>query len=128
MIPLVALIMVLRLLGKLLVCTLTARWAGLRWQQGFALGVAMQPLSMTGLALLLLAWPALMQGDALIACSLVVALMLSDWLSPLVLRTLLQRCGEVVPEPDIAGLNSRSSTQPTRVDTSELSTPSAKAA
>jgi hypothetical protein len=57
-----------------------------------------------------------MQGDALLACSLLAALMLSDWLSPLMLRTLLQRCGEIAPE-DIAGLNSRSSTQPTRVDT-----------
>lgn len=128
MIPMVALIMLLRLGGKLLVCTLTARWAGLRASQGFALGLAMQPLSMTGLALLLLAWPALMQGDALIACSLVVALVLSDWLSPLALRTVLQRCGEVVPEPDIAGLNSRSSTQPRRVDTSELSMQPAKVA
>ncbi len=128
MIPMVALIVLLRLGGKLLVCTVTARWAGLRWQQGFALGVAMQPLSMTGLALLLLAWPALMQGDALIACSLVVALALSDWLSPLVLRTLLQRCGEVALAPDIAGLTSRSSTQPTRADTSELSAQFPKAA
>lgn len=123
MIPIVALIMLLRLLAKLLVCTLTARWAGLRWQQGFALGLAMQPLSFTGLALLLLAWPALMQGDALLACSLVVALLLSDWLSPLVLRGLLQRCGEIAPE-EIAGLNSRSSTQATRVDTSLIPSPS----
>ncbi|MBS7808248.1 cation:proton antiporter [Variovorax sp. PCZ-1] len=126
MIPIVALIMLLRLGGKLLVCTLTARWAGLRWQQGFALGLAMQPLSMTGLALLLLAWPALMLGDALLACSLVVALLLSDWLSPLLLRTLLQRCGEIAPE-EIAGLNSRSSTQPTRVDTTEMPSTSSPA-
>jgi Kef-type K+ transport system membrane component KefB len=119
MIPLVALIVLARLSCKLLVCTLTARWAGLRWQQGFALGMGLQPLSMTGLALLLLAWPALMQGDALLACSLVVALVLSDWLSPLLLRVLLLRCGEIAPA-DIAGLNSRSSTQPTRVDTSSI--------
>jgi Kef-type K+ transport system membrane component KefB len=119
MIPLVALIMLSRLGVKLLVCTLTARWAGLRWQQGFALGLGMQPLSFTGLALLMLAWPALMQGDALLACGLVVALMLSDWLSPLLLRALLQRCGEIAPE-EIAGMNSRSSTQPIRVDTSSI--------
>jgi Kef-type K+ transport system membrane component KefB len=119
MIPLVALIVLARLGIKLLVCTLTARWAGLRWQQGFALGLGMQPLSFTGLALLLLAWPALMQGDALLAGSLVAALVLSDWLSPLLLRTLLQRCGEIAHE-EISGLNSRSSTQPTRVDTSSI--------
>ncbi len=119
MIPIVALIMLLRLGGKLLICTLTARWAGLRWQQGFALGLALQPLSMTGLALLMLAWPALMQGDTLLACSLVVALVLSDWLSPFLLRVLLQRCGELTPA-DITGLHSRSSSQPIKVDTSLL--------
>lgn len=118
MIPLIALIMMLRLTAKLTLCTLTARWAGLRWQQGFALGLAMQPLSMTGLALLLLAWPVLIQGDALMACSLVAALLLSDWLAPLLLRTVLQRCGEIAPD-EIAGMNSRSSTQPTRIDTSD---------
>jgi Kef-type K+ transport system membrane component KefB len=119
MIPLVALIMLLRLCAKLLVCTLTARWAGLRWQQGFLLGIAMQPLSMTGLALLTLAWPALMQADALLGCSLVVALLISDWISPLLLRTLLRRSGEVAAEPDIAGMSSRSSTRPTRIDTAD---------
>ncbi len=124
MIPIVALMMLLRLLGKLLVCTLTARWAGLRWQQGFALGIAMQPLSMTGLALLLLAWPMLMQSDALLACSSVVALLLSDWLSPLLLRTLLQRSGEVTRE-EIIGLNCRSSMLPMRVDTSLIAAQSA---
>ncbi len=118
MIPMVALVVMLRLSAKLLVCTLTARWAGLRWQQGFSLGLAMQPLSMTGLALLLLSWPALIQGDALMACSLVVALLLSDWLSPLLLRAVLQRCGEIAPH-EIAGMHSRSSTQPTRIDTSD---------
>ena len=121
MIPLVALILLLRLGAKLMVCTLTARWAGLRWQQGFLLGIAMQPLSMTGLALLTLAWPMLMQADALLGCSLVVALLISDWLSPLLLRTLLQRSGEVASAPDIAGMSSRSSTQPTHIDTSEPS-------
>jgi hypothetical protein len=118
MIPLVALIMVVRLSAKLLVCTLTAQWAGLRWQQGFALGLAMQPLSMTGLALLLLAWPMLMLGDALLASSLCVALVLSDWLAPLGMRVLLQRCAEIVPELEIAGLHSRSSREATRIDTS----------
>ncbi len=122
MIALVAMIVLLRLGAKLLVCTLTARWAGLRSSQGFALGLAMQPLSMTGLALLLLAWPALMQADALMACSLAVALLLSDWLAPWLLRTVLLRCGEIVTEPDIAGMSSRTSTQPTRVDTSLMPT------
>ncbi len=122
MIPLVALIMLVRLTAKLTVCTLTAQWAGLRWQQGFALGLAMQPLSMTGLALLILAWPMLMVGDALLASSLVAALVLSDWLAPVTLRALLQRCGEIVPEPEIAGLHTRSSTQPTRIDTSQPQT------
>ena len=124
MMPLVALILLMRLCVKLLVCTLTARWAGLRWQQGFLLGIAMQPLSMTGLALLMLAWPALMQADALLACSLVVALLISDWLSPLLLRALLRRGGEIVPELEIAGMSSRSSTQPTRIDTSQPSSSS----
>jgi Kef-type K+ transport system membrane component KefB len=113
----VALMLLLRLVCKLLVCTLTARWAGLRWQQGFALGLAMQPLSMTGLALLLMAWPLLMQGDALMACSLVAALGLSDWLAPKGLRALLRRSGEMVPD-EIAGLRSKNSTQPVRIDTS----------
>jgi hypothetical protein len=117
MIPLVALILLVRLGCKLLVCTLTARWAALRWQQGFALGLAMQPLSMTGLALLLLAWPMLMKGDALLAISLVVALVISDVLAPMGMRALLQRCGEVAPD-EIAGMNNRNSTQPVRVDTS----------
>jgi Kef-type K+ transport system membrane component KefB len=117
MIPLVALILLVRLLAKLLVCTLTARWAALRWQQGFALGLAMQPLSFTGLALLLLAWPMLMQDDALLASSLVVALVISDCLAPLGMRALLQRCGEIAPD-EIVGMHSRNSTQPVRVDTS----------
>jgi Kef-type K+ transport system membrane component KefB len=117
MIPLVALILLVRLLAKLLVCTLTARWAALRWQQGFALGLAMQPLSFTGLALLLLAWPMLMQGDALLASCLGVALVISDCLAPMGMRALLRRCGEIAPE-EIAGMNSRNSTQPVRVDTS----------
>jgi Kef-type K+ transport system membrane component KefB len=117
LVPLVALMLLLRLVCKLLVCTLTARWAGLRWQQGFALGLAMQPLSMTGLALLLMAWPLLMQGDALMACSLVAALGLSDWLAPKGLRALLRRSGEMAPD-EIAGLRSKNSTQPVRIDTS----------
>ncbi len=119
MIPLVALVLLVRLCGKLLVCTLTARWAGLRWQQGFALGLMMQPLSMTGLALLLLAWPVLLAADAQLALSLCIALFLSDAIAPRALRYLLLRCGEIAEEPDIAGLNSRNSTQPTRVDTSQ---------
>ena len=119
MIPLIALVLLVRLCGKLLVCTLTARWAGLRWQQGFALGLMMQPLSMTGLALLLLAWPVLIAADAQLALSLCIALALSDAIAPRALRFLLLRCGEIAEEPDIAGLNSRSSTQPTRIDTSQ---------
>jgi hypothetical protein len=118
MIPLVALIMLVRLVAKLMICTLTARWAGLRACQGFALGLAMQPLSMTGLALLLLAWPMLMVSDALLASSLVAALVLSDGLAPLALRALLQRCGEIVAEPEIAGMRSRNSREATRIDTS----------
>jgi Kef-type K+ transport system membrane component KefB len=119
MIPLIALVLLVRLCAKLFVCTLTARWAGLRWQQGFALGLMMQPLSMTGLALLLLAWPVLIAADAQLALSLCIALFLSDAIAPRALRYLLLRCGEIAEEPDIAGLNSRSSTQPTRIDTSQ---------
>jgi hypothetical protein len=117
MVPVVALILLTRLACKLFVCTLTARWAGLRWQQGFALGLAMQPLSMTGLALLLVAWPMLLVGDALLGGSLVVALVISDCLAPMGMRALLQRCGEIAPD-EIAGLHSRNSTQPVRIDTS----------
>ncbi|NJS36973.1 MAG: hypothetical protein HC765_12090 [Brachymonas sp.] len=120
MIPLVALLLLVRLCGKLLVCTLTARWAGLRWQQGFALGLMMQPLSMTGLALLLLAWPLLLASDAQLALALCIALLISDAIVPRALRYLLQRCGEIAEEPDIAGMNSRSSTHPTRIDTSQV--------
>jgi Kef-type K+ transport system membrane component KefB len=115
LLPLVALVLLLRLSCKLLVCTLMARWAGLRWPQGFALGLAMQPLSMTGLALLLMAWPLLMLGDALLASSLVLVLMVSDVLAPLGMKTLLKRCGEIAPE-EIAGMTSRSSTQALRFD------------
>jgi Kef-type K+ transport system membrane component KefB len=121
MMALVALMAVLRLFSKLLVCTLTARWAGLRWQQGFALGLMLQPLSMTGLALLLMALPVLMATDALLAASLMLALALSDWLAPTALHRLLKRCGEIAePAPEIAGLNTRSSTQATQVDTSRI--------
>jgi hypothetical protein len=117
---LVAIICLIRLGCKLMVCTLTARWAGLRWQQGFLLGLAMQPLSLTGLALLLLAWPMLMQGDALVASSLALALVVSDCLAPMGLRALLQRCGEIAPD-EIAGMQTRSSTRAERVDTSRES-------
>jgi hypothetical protein len=117
---LVAIICLIRLGCKLMVCTLTARWAGLRWQQGFLLGLAMQPFSLTGLALLLLAWPMLMQGDALVASSLALALVVSDCLAPMGLRALLQRCGEIAPD-EIAGMQTRSSTRAERVDTSRES-------
>jgi hypothetical protein len=117
LLPLVALIVCLRLFCQLLVCTLTAHWAGLRWQQGFALGLAMQPFSMTGLALLLMAWPLLMQGGALLASALVLAVLLSDVFAPLGLKVLLKQCGEMQPD-DIAGMRSRNSTQAERIDTS----------
>jgi hypothetical protein len=123
MIPLVALIALLRLCSKLFVCTLTASWAGLRWQQGFALGLMLQPLSMTGLALLLMALPVLMVSDALLAMSLVIALILSDWIAPMAVQRLLRRCGEIA-EPqeeaaDIAGLQTRNTVEPTRIDTAQ---------
>jgi hypothetical protein len=123
LIPLVALIALLRLCSKLFVCTLTAGWAGLRWQQGFALGLMLQPVSMTGLALLLMALPVLMVSDALLAMSLVIALILSDWIAPMALQRLLRRCGEIA-EPqeeaaDIPGLQSRNSVEPTRIDTAQ---------
>ncbi|MFM7330602.1 MAG: hypothetical protein ACKO1L_02910 [Brachymonas sp.] len=120
MIPLIAVVLLVRLCGKLLVCTLTARWAGLRWPQGFALGLMMQPLSMTGLALLLLAWPVLLETDTQLACSLALAMVLSDWLAPMALRRLLIRCGDVLPDEPVHGLHSRTSTEPTHIDTSSL--------
>ncbi len=121
MMALVALMALLRLCCKLLVCTITARWAGLRWQQGFVLGLMLQPLSMTGLALLLMAMPVLIATDALLAASLMLALALSDWLAPTALHRLLKRCGEIAePAPEITGLNTRTSTQATRVDTSRI--------
>jgi hypothetical protein len=121
MAAMLGLVLMLRLLCKILMCTLTAHWAGLRWQQGLALGLALQPLSMSGLALLLMALPLLGATSPVLALALWVALCVSDWLSPLALRALLRRTGELTQdEPEIAGMHSRSSTAPMQIDTTQM--------
>jgi hypothetical protein len=126
---LAALLLLVRLGSKLLVCTLTARWAGLRWAQGMALGMMLQPMSMTGLVFWAMAAPALAaQQPPLIMLSHAMLLMLcvSDVIAPWVMRTVLRDMREVAPAPvvisnlaplDSTPLQTQSSLQSRRVDT-----------
>ena len=126
---LAALLLLVRLGSKLLVCTLTARWAGLRWAQGVALGMMLQPMSMTGLVFWAMAAPALAaQQPPLIMLSHAMLLMLcvSDVSAPWVMRTVLRDMREVAPAPvvisnlaplDSTPLQTQSSVQSRRVDT-----------
>jgi Kef-type K+ transport system membrane component KefB len=122
---LAALLLLIRLCAKTIVCTLTARWAGLRWAQGLALGLMMQPMSMTGLVFWALAASALATPYAMLSHALLLMLCLSDILAPWMMRTVLRSMREVAPAPvqpmavklDSPGLNTQSSTQSRRVDT-----------
>ena len=126
---LAALLLLIRLGAKLLVCTVTARWAGLRWSQGVALGMMLQPFSMTGLVFWAMAAGALTAGQpawAMLSHAVLLMLCVSDVLAPWLMRTVLRDMREVetvapasVPSlpPESSGLNTQSSTQPRRVDT-----------
>lgn len=123
---LAALLLLIRLGAKLLVCTLTARWAGLRWPQGVALGMMLQPLSMTGLVFWVMAAGALAAPYASLSHALLLMLCVSDVLGPWIMRSVLRDMREVAPAPvvisnlvplDSSGMQTQSSTQSRRVDT-----------
>lgn len=122
---LAALLLMVRLCAKTLVCTLTARWAGLRWVQGLALGLMMQPLSMTGLVFAAMAASALASSYAPLSHALLLMLCVSDVLAPWVMRSVLRGMREVAlaPVPPIplrpghSGLHTQSSLMPRQVDT-----------
>jgi hypothetical protein len=125
---LAALLLVIRLCAKVLVCTLTARWAGLRWVQGFALGLMLQPLSMTGLVFWAMAASALSAPYVALSHAVLLMLCLSDVLAPWLMRAVLRSMREVVPEPlqpmatkldnsGNSGLNTQNSVHSLRVNT-----------
>jgi Kef-type K+ transport system membrane component KefB len=121
-----ALLILIRLGAKLLVCTVTARWAGLRWAQGVALGMMLQPLSMTGLVFWAMAASTLAAPHAMLSHAVLLMLCISDLVAPWIMRSVLRDMREVVPDPvavsqpaplDNSGLQTQSSVQPRRVDT-----------
>ncbi len=121
---LAALLLLIRLLAKVMVCTLTARWAGLRWVQGLALGMMLQPMSMTGLVFWALAASAMAAPYASLSHALLLMLCVSDVLAPWMMRSVLRNMREVDPgtapaaaPTDYAGLNTQSSTHAWRIDT-----------
>jgi Kef-type K+ transport system membrane component KefB len=122
---LAALLLLVRLFAKTLVCTLTARWAGLRWVQGLALGLMLQPLSMTGLVFAAMAASALASTYPPLAHAVLLMLCLSDVLAPWLMRSVLRGMREVAPAPVQpislrsyhSGLHTQSSLLPRRVDT-----------
>jgi Kef-type K+ transport system membrane component KefB len=121
---LAALLLLVRLCAKTLVCTLTARWAGLRWVQGLALGVMLQPLSMTGLVFAAMAASALASSYPPLAHAVLLMLCVSDVLAPWLMRSVLRGMREVAaaPQPIVlhanhSGLHTQSSLVPRRVDT-----------
>jgi Kef-type K+ transport system membrane component KefB len=122
------LLLVVRLFAKTLVCTLTARWAGLRWVQGLALGLTLQPLSMTGLVFWSMAATALTTLHPApymhLSHALLLMLCLSDLLAPWLMRGVLRRLREVTAQPAApavrpahSALHTHSSLAPNRVDT-----------
>jgi Kef-type K+ transport system membrane component KefB len=121
---LAALLLLIRMFAKVLVCTLTARWAGLRWVQGLALGLMLQPLSMTGLVFWALAAAALATPYASLSHALLLMLCVSDVLAPWMMRAVLRSMREVAPDAhvvaapsEVAGLNTQSSLHTMRIDT-----------
>ncbi len=120
---LAALLLVIRVGAKTLACTLTARWAGLRWAQGLALGLMLQPLSMTGLVLWGMAASVLTGPLAMLSLAYLLMLCVSDVLSPKAMQMVLRAMREVdpVPEPvQYSGLQTQSSVWPQRVDTESI--------
>jgi hypothetical protein len=122
---LAALLLLIRVCAKVFVCTLTARWAGLRWVQGLALGLMLQPLSMTGLVFWAMAAGALATPYASLSHAVLLMLCLSDVLAPWMMRAVLRGMREVAPGPvqpiatptDYSGLQTQSSVHTLRVDT-----------
>ncbi len=123
---LAALVLLIRLGAKLLVCTLTARWAGLRWAQGLALGMMLQPMSMTGLVFWAMAASILAGPYAMLSHAMLLVLCISDVIAPWVMRSVLRDMREVAPAPvvithlaplDHSGLQTQTSLQSRRVDT-----------
>ena len=120
---LAALLLVIRLAAKTLVCTLTARWAGLRWPQGLALGMMLQPLSMTGLVLWGMAASVLTGPLAMLSLAYLLMLCVSDVLAPWAMQMVLRNMREVEPEPEpiqYSGLQTQSTVRPHRIDTESL--------
>ncbi len=122
---LAALLLLIRVCAKVFVCTLTARWAGLRWVQGLALGLMLQPLSMTGLVFWAMAASALAGPYASLSHAVLLMLCISDVLAPWMMRSVLRGMREVEPGPvqpvtapaDYSGLQTQSSVYALRVDT-----------
>ncbi len=122
---LAALLLLIRVCAKVFVCTLTARWAGLRWVQGLALGLMLQPLSMTGLVFWAMAASALATPYASLSHAVLLMLCISDVLAPWMMRAVLRGMREVEPGPvqvvlspsDYSGLQTQSSVHALRVDT-----------
>jgi hypothetical protein len=128
---LAALLLTIRLCAKVLVCTMTARWAGLRWAQGLALGLMLQPLSMTGLVFWAMAASALAAPYVALSHAVLLMLCVSDVLAPWMMRAVLRSMREVAPEPVQptltkpdgngnavnSGLNTQSSMSLQRIDT-----------
>jgi hypothetical protein len=123
---LAALVLLIRLGAKLLVCTLTARWAGLRWAQGLALGMMLQPMSMTGLVFWAMAASVLAGPYAMLSHAMLLVLCISDVIAPWVMRSVLRDMREVASAPvvitnlaplDHSGLQTQTSVQSRRVDT-----------
>jgi hypothetical protein len=121
-----ALVLLIRLGAKLLVCTLTARWAGLRWAQGLALGMMLQPMSMTGLVFWAMAASVLAAPYAMLSHAMLLVLCISDVIAPWIMRAVLRDMREVAAAPvvitnlaplDHSGLQTQTSVQSRRVDT-----------
>ncbi len=122
---LAVLLLLIRVCAKVFVCTITARWAGLRWVQGLALGLMLQPLSMTGLVFWAMAANALASPYTQLSHALLMLLCASDVLAPWMMRAVLRGMREVEPGPvppavaptDYSGLQTQSSVNTLRVDT-----------
>ena len=120
---LAALLLVLRLGAKALVCTLTAHWAGLRWAQGLALGLMLQPLSMTGLVLWGMAASVLTGPLAMLSMVYLLMLCVSDVLSPWAMQRVLRSMREVEPAPEplvYSGLQTQSTVRAQHIDTESI--------
>jgi Kef-type K+ transport system membrane component KefB len=89
-------LLALRLAAKTAACTLTAHWAGLRWAQGWALGLMMQPFSITGLVFWAMTVHVLLPQDAVLSQAFLLMLLVSDVFAPWAMRRMLIGMREVV--------------------------------